>query len=60
LTALPNKEWTEEMEFHQTTDVQPILGTNYYRIKEVYVDGSFSYTDVKKVDFKASARRLIY
>ncbi len=46
-----NKEWTEELEYHQTLDEHPIKGANYYRIKEIYLDGSFSYTDVQNVGF---------
>lgn len=30
----------------------PIAGANYYRLKQVAVDGSFSYSDIKKISFK--------
>ena len=46
-----NKEWSDELEYHQTMDVQPATGTNYYRVKEIYLDGSFAYTDVQKIGF---------
>ena len=46
-----NKIWTNELEYHQTTDLSPVTGTNYYRLKEVYLDGSFAYTDVQLVNF---------
>lgn len=32
-------------------DPQPIVGTNYYRLKQVDTDGSFSYSDVATVNF---------
>ena len=46
-----NKEWTEQLAYHQATDLVPSKGANYYRVKEVYLDGSFAYTDVQKVNF---------
>ena len=46
-----NKEWSDELEYHQTMDAQPATGTNYYRVKEIYLNGSFAYTDVQKVGF---------
>ena len=30
----------------------PIAGANYYRLKQVAVDGSFSYSDIKKINYK--------
>ena len=51
LTQFTNKEWSDELEYHQTTDKQPVTGINHYRIKEIYLDGSFAYTDVQKVGF---------
>lgn len=32
-------------------DQQPIAGTNYYRLKQVDADGSFSYSDIATVNF---------
>ncbi len=46
-----NKLWSNDLEYHQTIDQQPTQGDNYYRVKEIYLDGSFAYTDVKKVGF---------
>ena len=46
-----NKIWTNELEYHQTTDLNPVTGANYYRLKEVYLDGSFAYTNVQLVNF---------
>ena len=46
-----NKIWTDELEYHQTTDLNPVTGANYYRLKEVYLDGSFAYTDAQLVNF---------
>lgn len=58
LTQLVNKVWTEKLEYHQTTDLVPVKGFNYYRVKEVYLDGSHAYTDVKQVGFFADLEKL--
>ena len=46
-----NKEWSDVMEYHHTVDKQPTEGINYYRVKEIYLDGSFAYTDIQSVGF---------
>jgi len=51
LSQFVNKEWSDELEYHQSIDKTPIAGDNYYRVKEIYLDGSFAYTDVQKVNF---------
>ena len=51
LAQFTNKEWSDELEYHQTIDEQPTTGLNYYRIKEIYLDGTFAYTDVQKIGF---------
>jgi len=47
-----NKDWSPEIAYHHTTDETPLMGTNYYRVKEIYLDGSFTYTDVQQVNFQ--------
>jgi len=37
---------------YESIDDQPEFGINYYRIKQVDFDGSFSYTDIKSVLFE--------
>jgi hypothetical protein len=51
LAAFTNKEWTDELEYHQSTDEQPANGVNYYRVKEIYLDGSYAYTEVQSLGF---------
>ena len=46
-----NKDWSNEIAYHQSIDEQPANGANYYRIKEIYLDGSFAYTNIQQVDF---------
>ena len=44
--------------YHQTTDETPLTGENYYRVKEIYLDGSFAYTEVKRVDFQIDLTKI--
>ncbi|MEM1119060.1 MAG: T9SS type A sorting domain-containing protein, partial [Bacteroidota bacterium] len=41
----------DDMETYRELDKQPALGQNYYRVKQVYFDGSFDYTNVELVNF---------
>jgi hypothetical protein len=36
---------------YKFTDIKPIVGKNYYRIKQIDVEGKFSYTSIDMVDF---------
>lgn len=45
-----NKDWTDDMSYHQGLDSLPKLGKNYYRIKQVYVAGDFDYSTVQVMD----------
>jgi Secretion system C-terminal sorting domain/Bacterial Ig domain len=38
----------------------PILGINYYRIKTIEKDGSFSYSDIRKVNFGKANTVIVY
>ena len=38
---------------YTTTDNQPALGTNYYRLKQINLDGSEKYSEIKTVNFDA-------
>jgi len=51
LSQFVNKEWSDELEYHQSIDKAPVTGDNYYRVKEIYLDGSSAYTDVQKIHF---------
>lgn len=41
---------TLETQTYQFTDEQPLTGTNYYRLKQVDLDGSFEYSDIVVVE----------
>lgn len=36
---------------YQFTDVQPHLGTNYYRLRQVHIDGAIEYSHIEEVTF---------
>ncbi|GJM34377.1 MAG: hypothetical protein DHS20C18_33780 [Saprospiraceae bacterium] len=42
------------------TDVQPMIGTNYYRIKGVRNDGVYLYSNIIAVDFSLRENLLVY
>lgn len=41
-----------ELIFNQLRDNEPVKGDNFYRVKQVYRDGDFDYTEVQKVNFQ--------
>ncbi len=42
------------------TDISPLQGKNFYRLKQVNFDGSFTYSPIKLVNFSNSASISIY
>lgn len=42
---------TSEQQLYSYTDEAPLNGVNYYRLKQVDVDGHFVYTDIQQVSF---------
>lgn len=40
--------------FYNTTDTDPFTGNNYYRLKMMDIDGSFTYSDIVLVRFNAA------
>jgi glucose/arabinose dehydrogenase/mono/diheme cytochrome c family protein len=52
LRQVKSKALGSEMVYNEMTDSLPVLGKNYYRLKQVYRDGDFTYSAIKMVDFK--------
>jgi photosystem II stability/assembly factor-like uncharacterized protein len=50
---VPGFGTTTEPKSYSYSDQSAISGTNYYRLKQVDFDGSYEYSDVVEVDFKA-------
>jgi len=45
--------------FYQLRDEQPVTGANHYRVKQVFTDGTFIYSNVAKVGFDVDPLELI-
>jgi len=41
------------------TDIAPVYGQNYYRLKMIDIDGKFKYSEIKNVDIKSKATLTI-
>jgi hypothetical protein len=57
ISAIKGKGLSSTSNFYSNYDEQPIVGTNFYRIKEIDNDGKFIYSKIvsanyQKVDFK--------
>ena len=51
LARVENSDLSDAVATYNGIDPTPSLGDNYYRIKQVYTDGSFDYTDIKNIQF---------
>jgi len=58
IQRVENAVVTSELEAYNSVDPTPSLGDNYYRVKQVYVDGSFDYTEVKNIPFNIDLEKL--
>jgi len=44
--------------FYKLADEQPAIGDNYYRIKQVFIDGNTTYTETKKIVYAGEENRV--
>jgi len=51
IDRIENKSLGDQTIAYNNKDEKPANGENYYRIKQVYIDGTFDYTVVKQVAF---------
>ena len=58
IERIENVDLTDDVMAYNGIDPIPALGDNYYRIKQVYVDGSFDYTEVKNIQFNIDLEGL--
>jgi hypothetical protein len=45
---------------YQVKDYSPLSGTNYYRLKQVDFDGSYTYSDIKALNFEKNLSPTVY
>ncbi len=58
LKKVENTNETEDLAYYENIDSQPILGNNYYRIKQLFNDGTYNYTATKVVPFNIDLTQL--
>ncbi len=58
MDEVSNKDNSDDLAYYKGVDAQPVLGANYYRVKQIYVDGSFDYSDVQLVNFNLDLQTL--
>jgi len=51
IQTIVNKEETDDLVAYTEQDLTPQLGANYYRIKEVRLDGSVEFTNIEQINF---------
>jgi len=51
LMEIDSREDVESQRLYSEADLRPALGVNYYRLKQVYKDGSFRQSATKKIVF---------
>ncbi|MGN6616242.1 MAG: PKD domain-containing protein [Ilyomonas sp.] len=51
---IPGNQTTKVKHDYQFTDVKPLTGKNYYRLKQVDVDGKFTYSPVRYLEFNSA------
>ncbi len=44
---------------YSSTHINPTIGVNYYRLKLVDKNGKYTYSEIRKVDFKSKASEII-
>ena len=54
LTTLPGAGNSQERISYQWSDLKPISGNSYYRLKQTDFDGQFTYSDIELVTFSSN------
>lgn len=58
LAMIENTVFGGDMEAFTQVDATPLLGDNYYRVKQAYMDGTFDYTSTELVNFNIDLEKL--
>ena len=51
ITMADNQNSTDENTYYQHKDLQPSEGINYYRLKQVYTDQTYDFSEIHQVNF---------
>ena len=51
LSTINNDAFSIEATYFKQVDNNPVLGDNYYRLKQVFDDGSFEYSSIRTIKF---------
>ena len=60
IETLNSASQTDDLQHFGTYDNQPTEGDNFYRIKVAYTDGTFAYTETKKITFDKMSGVRVY
>lgn len=58
LGFVPGHGTTQEEQFYSFKDEHPLPGSNYYRLRQVDLDGKFEYSDIRSVMLRGSTDGL--
>ncbi len=58
LMKIEDDEQSFDPTYFQGEDSQPTLGTNYYRLKQIFKDGSHKYSDMQAIDFNINLQAI--
>jgi len=58
INKVANEDDSDDLAYYKGQDNAPALGTNYYRVKQIYNDGSFDYSEVQVVNFNLDIQSL--
>lgn len=58
INKVDNTDNSDDLTYYKGKDQTPALGTNYYRVKQIYTDGSFDYSEVQLVNFNLDLQSL--
>ena len=58
--ATPAAGQAGTVQHYQFTDLSPFTGTNYYRLKQVDMDGGYTYSPVRLINFNGESNVSVY
>ncbi len=59
LTTVEGESFTHETQAYEVFDFNPNHGVNYYRLKQVDLDGTITYSDIRLVNFQDNHKKIM-